>query len=466
MKSRRVRNVSIVIILVVILNLIAFGTLIDNNKKNVDHKTTNAKSDVFEILSLNNIVNKYEIKLSEVENADTYEVIVTDETENEIAKNTSDKTTLEIEIPLECLVNNKVFIINAKSYSKEKELKSIKEIKKVTWIEPSISADNLTSIQDGSYTLNIDGVIGDNYRLIIKGNNQELYNEELKDNSVSIPTNLYKGKNITLNFEIVKEDIVISRSSVTNTVKNSITKPVNPISDVKITSPSNYLSLNDIVDVVIEYTGGDNATSKSIYIYENNSLIKSEVLTGNNYVIPSSMIKRDTGYRIVIEAVSGNFKKSDSVFISTITNGRSKMVELARTQIGNTGEKYWEWWGYSSFAEWCAMFVSWVANQNGYIDAGIIPKFQGVGSGVKWFKNNNQFMSRDSGYVPQPGDIIFFDYHPENALIDHVGIVDYSDGVNVYTIEGNVGIKPDRRCRNKTYSINEVKIYGYGVPNY
>lgn len=462
MGSRKIRIVSIIIVLIVIFNLIAFGTLIDNRIKRNDKTTTKARE--FEIVSLNNIANKYEIKLSEVKNADTYEVIIIDDEENEIVKNSSDKTTIEIEIPLNYLINNRVFSVNAKSYKQDIEIKSVKEKKSITWNYPSISKTNLTNIQDSEYTLNIDGTIEDNYRLVINAGDQELYNEELKENRVIIPINLYKGRNITLNFEIIAEGHIISQSSVTNTVKN--TNPVNPISDVTITSPKDYMHLNEIVDVVIEYTGGNNSTAKSIYIYENNNLIKSEVLTSNRYIIPSSLIKRDAGYRVVIEAINGTFKKSDSLYISTITNGRSKMVELAREQIGNTGEKYWTWWGYNYFAEWCAIFVSWVANQNGYIDAGIIPKFQGVGSGVKWFKNNNQFMSRSSGYVPQPGDIIFFDYHPENALIDHVGIVEYSDGVNVYTIEGNVGTKPDRRCRKKTYSINEVKIYGYGVPNY
>jgi len=35
------------------------------------------------------------------------------------------------------------------------------------------------------------------------------------------------------------------------------------------------------------------------------------------------------------------------------------------------------WYGFIGRVEWCACFVSWCADQCGYIDAGIIPKFAG-----------------------------------------------------------------------------------------
>ena len=59
------------------------------------------------------------------------------------------------------------------------------------------------------------------------------------------------------------------------------------------------------------------------------------------------------------------------------------IVEVAASQIGNVGGKtYWRWYGFTEHVEWCACFVSWCANQCGYIDAGIIPKFSGCEWGV------------------------------------------------------------------------------------
>ena len=53
-----------------------------------------------------------------------------------------------------------------------------------------------------------------------------------------------------------------------------------------------------------------------------------------------------------------------------------QIVTVALSQIGNMGgEPYWSWYGFNSRVEWCACFVSWCANECGYIDAGVIRIF-------------------------------------------------------------------------------------------
>lgn len=145
-----------------------------------------------------------------------------------------------------------------------------------------------------------------------------------------------------------------------------------------------------------------------------------------------------------------------------ISIGNGSIVETALSQVGNIGgEPFWSWYGFTSRVEWCACFVSWVAEQNGFIDAGIIPKFASVhNEGMPWFKNNNQW--EDGGYEPAAGDIIFFDWN-DDAHGDHVGIVEkYEDGI-VYTIEGN---SLDDECRQRDYPVNSPYILGYGIPDY
>ena len=140
--------------------------------------------------------------------------------------------------------------------------------------------------------------------------------------------------------------------------------------------------------------------------------------------------------------------------------GDGTMIEIATTQIGNIGgEPYWSWYGFGSRVEWCACFVSWVAEQCGYIDAGLIPKFAWCPSGVQWFKDREQW--QDSGYTPRPGDIIFFDWESDGEC-DHVGIVESVTYGKVNTIEGNSGDS----CRRCSYDLGSVKIYGYGIPAY
>ena len=83
------------------------------------------------------------------------------------------------------------------------------------------------------------------------------------------------------------------------------------------------------------------------------------------------------------------------------TTGNSDIVKVAQSQIGNTGgETYWSWYGFSSRVEWCACFVSYCANECGYIDAGIIPKFATCESeGVAWFKTCGFW--QDNDYIPK-----------------------------------------------------------------
>lgn len=69
-----------------------------------------------------------------------------------------------------------------------------------------------------------------------------------------------------------------------------------------------------------------------------------------------------------------------------------EIVTVALSQVGNVGgQPYWSWYGFNSRVEWCACFVSWCANECGYIDADIIPKYAGCVNGVQWFKDRGQW---------------------------------------------------------------------------
>ena len=140
--------------------------------------------------------------------------------------------------------------------------------------------------------------------------------------------------------------------------------------------------------------------------------------------------------------------------------GNQAIVEIALTQIGNIGgEPYWSWWGLSERAEWCAMFVSWCADQAGLLDTGAIPKFENCVWGANWFKDNAGWADGSAG--PSPGDIIFFDWEPD-GYPDHVGIVEKREDGLVYTIEGNV----NDDCARGRYYVGDTCIFGYGLPAY
>lgn len=145
-----------------------------------------------------------------------------------------------------------------------------------------------------------------------------------------------------------------------------------------------------------------------------------------------------------------------------------QIVTVALSQVGNVGgDPYWSWYGFNSRVEWCACFVSWCANECGYIESGIIPKYAGCVNGVQWFKDRGQWA--DGDVEPVPGMIIFFDWDdpdgsagPQDGESDHTGIVQKVEDGIVYTVEGNSGDS----CRVNHYAVGYYEILGYGIPQY
>ena len=176
-----------------------------------------------------------------------------------------------------------------------------------------------------------------------------------------------------------------------------------------------------------------------------------------------------TGAHLHLEySIENGFKTNPAFFLegvslsgmNTTGFGSNDIVMVAISQIGNVGgQPYWSWYGFNARVAWCACFVSWCAEQCGYIQAGIIPKFAYCPTGEAWFKSNGIWQQR--GYNPQPGDIIFFDWEGD-GVSDHVGIVEYCDGATVYTVEGNTS----NSVRRRSYAINSSSIKGYGTPAY
>ena len=133
------------------------------------------------------------------------------------------------------------------------------------------------------------------------------------------------------------------------------------------------------------------------------------------------------------------------------------LVSVALSQVGNVGgQPYWSWYGFDSRVEWCACFVSWCADKSGCLGTSI-PKFSRCADGVAWFRGQGRW--QNSGYLPQPGDVIFFDWNGD-MVPDHVGIVEKVEGGVVYTVEGN---SAGDRCRENRYAFENSLILGCGV---
>lgn len=150
---------------------------------------------------------------------------------------------------------------------------------------------------------------------------------------------------------------------------------------------------------------------------------------------------------------------------------REKIVQTALNEVGTkSGSKYTQKYNELTASalpldcDWCATFVTWVLNECGVTSDEFL-HFKGCATAVDWLKERGIFESSKS-YIPKTGDIIFFEYNPENNGTpyddgsDHVGIVRYYSKGFVYTVEGNHnGV--DIWC----YDASSTKILGYGSYN-
>ncbi|WP_204070359.1 CHAP domain-containing protein, partial [Sphaerisporangium krabiense] len=168
---------------------------------------------------------------------------------------------------------------------------------------------------------------------------------------------------------------------------------------------------------------------------------------------------------------------------------RGAIVSVAQSQLGNASRNheqpdgsgcnyytgYFRNWKPSSgcpstdgvqwrTSDWCADFSKYVWKNAGVPYADVAETSGGVLTGwASSFKDYGTkygtWHTRASGYTPQPGDALVFDWQ-QDGTIDHVGIVKSATGSTVYTIEGNSG----NRIKENSYSRGDVDIVGYSAP--
>lgn len=148
---------------------------------------------------------------------------------------------------------------------------------------------------------------------------------------------------------------------------------------------------------------------------------------------------------------------------STQTHGENKQgggnfVEYnyrygAVDQEGNGQKTY----GYP----WCASFVTYCARTAG-IDESIVPSSVNCARWVNLFRSMGCYHQRGDGYIPQKGDLVFFRSAGSPKLSTHVGIVRYTYGTTVYTIEGNL----HDEVALAAYDMSDGYMIGFATPHY
>ena len=364
-------------------------------------------------------------------------LITTKEKINEITTNENSNTAEDY---VSSKIQNDISYISRKSTIKANKIveKSLKETQE-NFIKGKQKVDALKSRIKEKRTKDLKKVVGKTSKNIKQGTKQSI--------KTARNTTTLTKKGIKTTEQVAKNSKIVAKESIKLSQKAAkVTKVAiqNTIKSVKVAVKATITAVKAII-----------ATTKA--------LISAIVAGGWVAVVIILVIALIGGFIAVIFNSDGdtNFDASQ------IPN--SEIVLVAKAQIGNEGgDKFWKWYGFEEHVAWCACYVSWCANECGYIDKGIIPRFSVCTDGINWFKNKNQWHDRGESYYPIIGDIIFFDWYDENGIqdgtCDHVGIVTRTDitNRNIYTIEGNTSNK----CAERMYSFDDVQVMGYGSPKY
>lgn len=215
-----------------------------------------------------------------------------------------------------------------------------------------------------------------------------------------------------------------------------------------------------------EYRKGSNDISSSYAASEYYKRFQQVPITGDG---PTDAIA------IALSQIGYQEGASDGQFAG-MTSGSNNFTEF-NYNMGDFGVGY----GGSSYP-WCACFVSfclyqgqchdlnkisdWCRNNEG--KEGYVWREVSCQKWVEQLKRFDMFKSKSS-YTPKAGDLIFFSTNGTSS--SHIGIVLYTDGSYVYTIEGNTSSGSELDVNGggvyyKKYTLRNSKIFGYGVLPY
>lgn len=119
--------------------------------------------------------------------------------------------------------------------------------------------------------------------------------------------------------------------------------------------------------------------------------------------------------------------------------------------------RYGDWYG-DCYGDWCAMYVSFCLNY-AQIPEDDIVREANCADWVQKLRDSYQF-EESGAYIPEKGDLIFFDMSTVINGSDHVGIVVEinQEQSTIKTIEGN----SSNKVQYCTYNLTDSKIMGYG----
>ena len=182
-------------------------------------------------------------------------------------------------------------------------------------------------------------------------------------------------------------------------------------------------------------------------------------------------ISRDA-YKVEIAGFkSCSYIDASEISVNAVNAGSSLCItKIAAGEVGYVDRgvddtKYNDWFGLPN-QPWCAIFVSWCANQAN-VSTSVIPR-EATCAALRTFflERGKYYSSRSQGgsYTPKVGDLVFQNGSATSPW--HVGIVTEVGSTYVKFVDGNSAYPTYNGVTLQNYSLTDTSLVAFASPTY
>jgi hypothetical protein len=109
-----------------------------------------------------------------------------------------------------------------------------------------------------------------------------------------------------------------------------------------------------------------------------------------------------------------------------------QVLQLERSYLGESGNRFWDWYGAPYGTAWCNIFQSFCLTS-----VGINTHFAWVSATFDDYRNNGHFTSTNIREA-LPGDLVAFEWGSTPGGYDHIAMIEELTPTGAWTLNGNV----------------------------
>ena len=299
-RREKIRTLIIAIAILLGTSLISVYILLNSSSASI------LKS--FNIKKIDIAYRTFTVEYEKVPAAKYYKIEIIDNTGRRNKLYTKETQNTKETFELQNMENGIEYSLMVYAYDARGDYRPANEEKLFTWNEVTFD-DNEILLHDEDKVLGISGDIKNkSYEISILDNGEEKQKYKLESNEITIPKDLFVGKETTITANILVDGVVIDEIHLYSNI--------NPITDIKITQPLNGRTI-PYADFALSYEGLDNVDNRIVNIYdENGKLLKSASMKKNIAILSKELFTPNKKYIIEVEgSLEETYSKKGSVAV-------------------------------------------------------------------------------------------------------------------------------------------------------